>query len=55
MDNIKITRKGKIFLLFLTLIAVISLIKGSIFLAVFSFVFFSMVLLITIYETFVNR
>lgn len=55
MGDFKITRKGRAFLAALTLLAIVSLIKGSIFLAVFSFVFFSVILLITLYEVFINR
>lgn len=55
MGDFKITRKGRILLVVLTLLAIVSLVKGSIFLAVFSFIFFSMILLVTLYEVFINR
>ena len=55
MGSYKITRKGKIFFSILTFIAIVSLVKGSIFLAIFSFIFFSVVLLITLYELFAKQ
>lgn len=55
MENYKITRKGLIALFILTVLAIVSLLKGSIVLAVFSFVLFSSLLAITLYEVFVNK
>ena len=55
VENYKITRKGLIALFILTVLAIISLLKGSIVLAVFSFVLFSSLLAITLYEVFVNK
>lgn len=55
MENYKITRKGSIVLVILTIVAIISLVKGSIILAVFSFVLFSSLLAITLYEVFYNK
>ncbi len=55
MENYKITRKGLIALVVLTVLAIVSLLKGSIVLAVFSFVLFSSLLAITLYEVFLNK
>jgi len=55
LENYKITRKGIIVLVILTVLAIVSLIKGSIILAVFSFVLFSCLLALTLYEVFINR
>ncbi len=55
MGEYKLTSKGLIVLLVITILAIFSLIKGSIYLAVFCFVFFSLLLAITLYEVFINR
>ena len=55
MENYKITRKGFIVLVAFTVLAIVSLVKGSIVLAVFSFVLFSSLLAITLYEVFFNK
>ena len=55
MGDYKITVKGLVVLLLITALAIFSIIKGSIYLAVFCFVFFSAVLAATLYEVFINR
>lgn len=55
MGEYRITRKGIMVLMIMTVIAILSMIKGSIYLAVFSFIFFSFVLAITLYEFFINK
>ncbi|MCA0384578.1 MAG: hypothetical protein LCH34_03145 [Firmicutes bacterium] len=55
MGDYKLTRKGIIWIAIGAILAMTSLIKGSIYLAVFSFVFFSLLLAITLYEVFLNR
>ncbi len=55
MGNYELTLRGKVALALLFILAVISIVKGSIYLAVFSFVFLSLVLVITLYEVFLNK
>ena len=55
MGDYKITRRGMLMLIILIVLATYSVIKGSIYLAVFSFWFCSVLLLITLYEVFINK
>ncbi len=55
MGHYHLTTRGKVVLVLLFLIAGIVTLKGSIYLAVFGFVFFTTALVITLYETFINR
>lgn len=55
MGNYHLTKKGKLVLVLLLIIAAIATIMGSIYLAVFGFVFFSTAFVISIYECFINK
>ena len=51
----KLTRRGILIILIVLILGVAALLRGSIYLAVFSFVFFSLTLTVTLYEVFMNR
>ena len=55
MGDYKLTRRGLLTVLLLLVLAVFSIIKGSIYLAVFSFVFFCIILAVTLYEVMINK
>lgn len=55
MGDYRITRKGVLMLIIFLALATYSVVKGSIYLAVFSFWFCSILLLITLYEVFINK
>ncbi|MDH8677749.1 hypothetical protein QE109_06300 [Fusibacter bizertensis] len=55
MGDYKLTRRGLLSVLLLLVLAVFSLVKGSIYLAVFTFVFCCIILAITLYEVLINR
>lgn len=55
MGDYRITRKGVITLVMISLLAVMALIKGSIYLAVFSFIFSASALALIVYEVLLNK
>lgn len=55
LSEYKLTRRGMLITLVITILGITALLKGSIYLAVFSFIFFSLVLAVTLYEVFINK
>lgn len=55
MGDYRITRKGVMILTLISILAIAALMKGSIYLAVFSFIFSASALALIVYEVLLNK
>lgn len=55
MQSYRLTRRGKLLLVLLLILFTISVIKGSIYFSVFSFLFCTIALCLIVYEVYINK